>query len=1147
MPALDLSYLRGGKNSWTYSQGTEEQEETLQKYLDIAQQKRLKPPNLESKPSLLSRFLGMTQAGETAPAVMKWLETGNLGEALKKQATTSGSRLLGQAPKEATYEDVLKKLGMKEEKIIGPITTTGLAGLAGDILLDPTTYFGGALLKKGAKTLKKGGGKALSKAPKLQKSLRGVKEGIEELFVPGAKIKRLPGKVGEEYWEKTFKPFAKGLRFEQRTGVEAKAKLAKEAREKFGKDIGEKLATSIETGKKVVGAEDLQEQLIKMFKGFAKEEKSRGLLKGELEKYVRHLLTPEAAEYLRGGGMISSEYFKPLRATLKAGKSRKLKGTIESLNKMFQAEHGANLFEPDVFKALAGRQVESLKAVRTYDFLNEVGEKFGRDAPEGITKMMADGMEFVQPKVTQLKGKLLPKPIAEHLDETQKILSNDEATKKLLKVYDKALGLWKGSVTGFFPAFHGRNFLGGTFNNYLAGVTNPMRYIEAGKMSGRSDDIIKLAGKNYTYRQLNEIMSKAGAIGEQGWLDVMGTVDDVTEKAFSQGAKKAYLSIKDAPKQAMNMVENRLRGALFIDQLAKGNTVDDAIKQVFKYHFDYAQEGLAPFERTVMKRVTPFYCVPTDSLILTKKGWLTVDDLSKKDLVLTYNKDRDLLEWKPVLDIAVFEYNQSIRKWSNKRHEIRFTHEHRWVVETKNRIAKRSYGTYSYSKKTEILPSTKLNSLHYLRVASRFFSNKTILTPAESSLLGWLLTDGYFRWRGKHCEAIIYQSPKKYLQKIVDLVGCKPRKPHPVTGVVAVPIGVDKLKPLKPYLKRSKSKDDWIDVVTLLSTESMESMYESMMDADGHRGNKQTSFACQLDGVARTFEVLATLLGKRVVRNSRGFYVSNIQTLGIKDGKFTDEKYIGRVWCPKTENGTWVMKQGKLITITGNTWTRNNIPLQLEQMVKQPGKYAGVGKTLRMISGATREEKEEYEALPEYMKRGFPMRIGEKEGLTQYLYGSSLPMEDLATLTGSGIMSKVSPILKVPVEVIANKNFYFDKPVTDFNKAPKLIQKSPQIIKDLLDYEEVKEGQRVYRTLNPIKWHILSSAFGRGFYTVDKLADPEVSLWIKALYGLLGIKGKAIDTEQQKYYSTKEKAETLGDWLFKKGAVRHQETYYQPK
>src|SRR3990167_10949453 len=74
-------------------------------------------------------------------------------------------------------------------------------------------------------------------------------------------------------------------------------------------------------------------------------------------------------------------------------------------------------------------------------------------------------------------------------------------------------------------------------------------------------------------------------------------------KGFEKGGKR----ITNLPRKTMQEVEGRLRLPLFLDRIAKGDNFDEAMKMVYKYHFDYAPEALTPFERNVMRRLIPFY------------------------------------------------------------------------------------------------------------------------------------------------------------------------------------------------------------------------------------------------------------------------------------------------------------------------------------------------------------------------------------------------------------------------------------------------------------------------------------------------------------------------------------------------------------
>ena len=114
------------------------------------------------------------------------------------------------------------------------------------------------------------------------------------------------------------------------------------------------------------------------------------------------------------------------------------------------------------------------------------------------------------------------------------------------------------------------------------------------------------------------------------------------------------------------------------------------------------------------------------------------------------------------------------------------------------------------------------------------------------------------------------------------------------------------------------------------------------------------------------------------------------------------------------------------------TWLRKNIPLQIEQMFDKPGKYAAIERAIRNLS--VEEDKQAKELKPKYLEDA--IHIGDNKYVNV-----NLPMYDLKRLSGDEIMSSLSPFIRTPVELYANKNFYFDSPIQyregAVTKAPK--------------------------------------------------------------------------------------------------------------
>ncbi len=543
------------------------------------------------------------------------------------------------------------------------------------------------------------------------------------------------------------------------------------------------------------------------------------------DNYIRHVLTEKGRKFLEKEGSFMNALPKPLRVKLRAGDMRKMGGTIDEINKVMRSKVGGDLFEPDAFKALAYRRGESIRAIETYKFLDEVKKSsYAVKALPGEVSRNIDGIKYIRSTNKQLEGRLFPEPIVRELDKTVEFLTGDKATKELLSGYDKLLTFWKGSVTGWFPAFHTRNFIGGTFNNWLSRM-NPKYYkmsvdLQRDLKKGGNKIWVSATGETFTSKQLIKIIEDSGAINQPGMVDVMKKVEDIV------GSTKIK-QLGNYPKILLEGVENNLRIPLFMDRfLGKGYSAADAAKDVFKFHFDYAPEGLTAFERNVMKRMIPFF-----------------------------------------------------------------------------------------------------------------------------------------------------------------------------------------------------------------------------------------------------------------------------------------------------------------------TWTRNNIPLQIEQMIKQPGKYAMFPKLQQDIGGKIGEE--EFQDLPEWMQNMMVVRIGEDGGSGLWLQ-LNLPIEDLnkLPLNPEGvreIVSMMSPILKVPTEIITNRNLFFGTEIVNPDlpkelqtaKTIKQLKMLPEPIKDFLNFKEMqykgKDGWETRYEMDAVKLHILKGAIGRFYDTIGKAFDEDVDAKRKMLRLIGGLPVYDVDIKEQRYWDTYEK------------------------
>lgn len=532
-----------------------------------------------------------------------------------KLATKAGAQVILSRAGTKTLKSLTKKVGEKQARnTVANMLAEGGKQAEKKLLAKGGLKLAGQQILPRAVVTKplKGLDTLIGKAPVAGKGYVAGKGVLEKAFKPFAEIERLPAEFGGKgiYATGKFKPFVKGTQAEITKAVEPIIAARKGAEEAIKKpwwqtifkpksDVGGEVAEAIEKGvseNQVIS--DLAKWMSSEHKIMLQGEQARGIAKAELPNYLRHFLTDKARTYLDAGGSLYAGLSRPLRVKLGSAQPRKIAGTIKEINEALRDKVGGDFFEPDAFKAFAQRKVEHIKAVNTYDFLDDIKKSLGQP---GTGSKVIGGINHVESTAPQLKGVLLPAPIVKHIDETTQALKSDEVANSFLKVYDKALAFWKGTVTGYFPAFHTRNFMGGTFNNWLAGVKNPARYFQSEDiLRGKDKTYTSTLGTKFTGNQLLDEAKQLGAIDQVGMIDVMRQI----EKEVGQSQMR---KLGNYPKVLMQTVENRLRMPLFLDRRLKGDTAQEATEWVFKFHFDYAPEGLTSFEKNWMKRFIPFY------------------------------------------------------------------------------------------------------------------------------------------------------------------------------------------------------------------------------------------------------------------------------------------------------------------------------------------------------------------------------------------------------------------------------------------------------------------------------------------------------------------------------------------------------------
>ena len=109
-------------------------------------------------------------------------------------------------------------------------------------------------------------------------------------------------------------------------------------------------------------------------------------------------------------------------------------------------------------------------------------------------------------------------------------------------------------------------------------------------------------------------------------------------------------------------------------------------------------------------------------------------------------------------------------------------------------------------------------------------------------------------------------------------------------------------------------------------------------------------------------------------------------------------------------------------------WTRFNMPLQLEMLAMQPGKFAGVAKLKDVVEAQWGGPEPDDQFQADWFKNAFNIRVryNEEAGTYEYFFLDSwLPAADISKLLNVGAfrdmaVSMLTPAAKVPLELLWN-------------------------------------------------------------------------------------------------------------------------------
>ena len=350
----------------------------------------------------------------------------------------------------------------------------------------------------------------------------------------------------------------------------------------------------------------------------------------------------------------------------------------------------------------------------------------------------------------------------------------------------------------------------------------------------------------------------------------------------------------------------------------------------------------------------PLTCVPPDTEILSKRGWLRYDELTTDDEVAGFDIDTATSRWTHVERVNIYQYDGEMVSVERRALSMLMTPDHRCVVDHReSRDANRPSGD------VHIVHARDLTRSHYIPRSSVWdeYGEKSIGEDL-AALCGWVASEG--NYNGKYGYVYLSQSMSKNAENVAAIDGILSRLPEwPIdrrgrrtvhqsvkqvwrhereqnNSIVVewrLPLGLgQEIHRLMP----EKVLGPW---VLDLPENERRALLHAFIDGDGSTNGTGWTIFQKLRQNLDVLQMVAVTLGYKtnlspVPDGSKWcLYLQDsrrpVSLRGRAERDRTElprEHYQGVVWCPTTGTGTWFARRDGSVFITGNCYPELRAP-----------------------------------------------------------------------------------------------------------------------------------------------------------------------------------------------------------------------------
>jgi len=356
--------------------------------------------------------------------------------------------------------------------------------------------------------------------------------------------------------------------------------------------------------------------------------------------------------------------------------------------------------------------------------------------------------------------------------------------------------------------------------------------------------------------------------------------------------------------------------------------MDEAHKWYYKEFTDYTNANA--FD-AIMKTIYPYWSISEDTEVLSRSGWKHHWELSEDDELLSLDKNTWMTYWDKVQYINVYDYDgEAVHIKDKCSKDCICTPNHWWLVKPQHK------------DDWEFVEADQLRHMMRLpKAAFHHYEGDSLLTPDEAAILGWVVTDGSL-YKDRY-STIIAQLKQPYVDEIRELLT---RNSCLVSENIYDEVHHFRLTTdCRDFLRDIMDSYGLVYVVTHLSKEAANFMYQAMYNAEGREDGG--GFTQKAGEVLDSFELLSFLTGRFVTRlfhskpNVWYLYPHKSENFWLRSGDIHKVHYTGKMWCPRVEHRTILIRRNHKVCWTGNTYETQRWFWLPRSFVRHPGTFTG--------------------------------------------------------------------------------------------------------------------------------------------------------------------------------------------------------------